>query len=269
MSQPILARQDETALAEVYDRLPQSLLVVAELGLDSERLINKISTEEASDVIKLVPEVDKKHISTKQIRDLVMNLRTRGVRRRIVVVGGADAMTEEAQNALLKALEEPADKTHFILSVSDQSLLLETIISRCQIVTLHRTSPLQDSKLLGRSGLSESARRQILFLAAGRPNLIRQLMSDKEMLRAYREIAADAKAIISGVSYGSLVAAQRYSSREQALRLIDILLTMVRFQVKNKGLDDKMTELIERIKLAEPSLKSNSNVKLSMMNLVV
>lgn len=269
MSQPVLARQDELAAAEIYDRLPQSLLIVAEPGLDSERLVNKIASSEASDIIKLVPEVDKKHISTKQIRDLVMSLRTQAIRRRVVVIHQSEIMTEEAQNALLKALEEPSSGTHFILTTSDQSLLLETIVSRCQVVNLHRTSLLQDRKLLSRSELSDETKQQILFLAAGRPELIRQLANNQNLLEKYRQLAIDAKNIMSGLSYSALVVAQSYSDREQALKLIDILLTMLRFQIKNQGLDDKLEGLLERVQQAEKSLKSNSNVKLSMLNLVV
>lgn len=269
MSQPILARRDEAAIAEIYDRLPQSLLVVAEPGLDAARLIDQISTSESTDIIKLSPEIDKKHISAKQIRELVMSLRTQAMRRRVVIIQQAEIMTEEAQNALLKALEEPAKKTHFILSTSDQALLLETILSRCQIVTLHRTSALQDSKLLGRSEVSESAKQQILFLAAGRPELIRQLINDKKLLDNYRELAADAKKIILGVSYASLASAQKYSNREQAMKLVDILLTMLRFQIKNQGLDQKMTDFLARTEQTELALKSNANVKLALLNLVV
>lgn len=52
--------------------------------------------------------------------------------RRIVVVEGADRASEQIQNALLKALEEPTDRHAFILVADDVSRLLPTIRSRCQ-----------------------------------------------------------------------------------------------------------------------------------------
>ncbi|MBQ7827144.1 MAG: hypothetical protein IJ386_02635 [Clostridia bacterium] len=51
------------------------------------------------------------------------------------VIGDADLMTPEAQNALLISLEEPPEFSVFFLLVTDKSLLLETIRSRC--VTLN------------------------------------------------------------------------------------------------------------------------------------
>lgn len=52
--------------------------------------------------------------------------------RRIVIVEHADRASEQIQNALLKALEEPTDRHTFILVADDPSRLLPTIRSRCQ-----------------------------------------------------------------------------------------------------------------------------------------
>jgi hypothetical protein len=52
--------------------------------------------------------------------------------RRVVVVEGADRASEQIQNALLKALEEPTDRHAFILVADDVSRLLPTIRSRCR-----------------------------------------------------------------------------------------------------------------------------------------
>jgi DNA polymerase III delta prime subunit len=46
----------------------------------------------------------------------------------------ADFITLEAQNALLKTFEEPADNTHIILAVPQPEMLLETLLSRAQVI---------------------------------------------------------------------------------------------------------------------------------------
>ncbi len=51
---------------------------------------------------------------------------------RIIIVDRADLMNRTVQNALLKSLEEPGTKTIFFLTVENKSLLLPTILSRCQ-----------------------------------------------------------------------------------------------------------------------------------------
>jgi hypothetical protein len=60
------------------------------------------------------------------------------------IIKNAELMTPEAQNALLKTLEEPPPKVILILGVTNEILLLPTIKSRCQIQRLsddHSDSP--------------------------------------------------------------------------------------------------------------------------------
>ena len=54
------------------------------------------------------------------------------------IIRGADLMTTEAQNALLISLEEPPAFAVFFLLVKDKSLLLETIRSRCTVLTMEK-----------------------------------------------------------------------------------------------------------------------------------
>jgi DNA polymerase III subunit delta' len=63
-------------------------------------------------------------------------------RARVVIVVEAQAMNERAQNALLKALEEPAHGNHVILLVPHTRVLLATIASRAQVV---RFRPLDET----------------------------------------------------------------------------------------------------------------------------
>jgi DNA polymerase-3 subunit delta' len=51
---------------------------------------------------------------------------------KILIIDCADKMTVEAQNALLKTLEEPPGAAHIILTSAKPSTLLPTVLSRCQ-----------------------------------------------------------------------------------------------------------------------------------------
>ncbi len=55
---------------------------------------------------------------------------------RLALVHDADRMTPESENAFLKTLEEPLPHTIIVLTTTQPKLLLPTIRSRCQIVTL-------------------------------------------------------------------------------------------------------------------------------------
>jgi DNA polymerase III subunit delta' len=58
-----------------------------------------------------------------------------------VIIEQADTMTTEAANSFLKLLEEPAERTTFILSTFNENALLATIISRCQKIGFDYVEP--------------------------------------------------------------------------------------------------------------------------------
>jgi len=74
----------------------------------------------------------------KQTRDLVLRAagQPTGGRWQIVLFEDADRCTEQAANALLKAIEEPAPRTVWLLCAPSAEDLVTTIRSRCRVVTL-------------------------------------------------------------------------------------------------------------------------------------
>ena len=87
------------------------------------------------DVIVVEPGESGK-IKIEQIRDVIdrSNYRPFEGRRRAVIVDDADAMNEDAQNALLKTLEEPPSATVIILVSPKPDALLPTVRSRCSVI---------------------------------------------------------------------------------------------------------------------------------------
>lgn len=77
-------------------------------------------------------------LGIKEIREMQKNLILKPAitNYKTVILNHAELLTIEAQNALLKSLEEPPEYLYIFLFVTDYQLLLPTIISRCQIVTL-------------------------------------------------------------------------------------------------------------------------------------
>ena len=65
--------------------------------------------------------------------------------RKVFVIEEADRMNPQAQNALLKTLEEPQPDTTFILTSEHETELLETIYSRCIVI---RLEPLARAELI-------------------------------------------------------------------------------------------------------------------------
>lgn len=83
----------------------------------------------------LVQCLDRETWSVSAIRELLyaLNLRAFSGSYRVVIFNDAENLSLQAANALLKTLEEPGSRTHFILVTSNHSRLPQTILSRCQI----------------------------------------------------------------------------------------------------------------------------------------
>ncbi|MBI4186984.1 MAG: AAA family ATPase [Chloroflexi bacterium] len=62
-------------------------------------------------------------------------------RCKVFIIDGAEQLSIEAANCLLKTLEEPADRVVFILLTSDERLLPATVVSRCQRLELLPLAP--------------------------------------------------------------------------------------------------------------------------------
>ncbi|MBU0971036.1 MAG: DNA polymerase III subunit delta' [Proteobacteria bacterium] len=94
----------------------------------------KISTGMHPDIIQISPADKKKIISIAQIREIggVLSSKPNEAAKRMVLIQDADLMNAQAQNALLKVLEEPPENTFFILTATRLSPLLPTILSRCR-----------------------------------------------------------------------------------------------------------------------------------------
>ncbi len=83
-------------------------------------------------------------------------------KRRVVLIRDADALTDQAQNALLKSLEEPPPGTVFVLTSGAPDALLRTVRSRTMRLTFGRLTLDEVAHLLVRDHACEPAEAQRL-----------------------------------------------------------------------------------------------------------
>jgi DNA polymerase III subunit delta' len=108
------------------------------------------------------------------VRDLVEDLALSSAEggARVAIVERAHRMNEDAQNALLKTLEEPARGVHLILCADDEDRLLPTIRSRCARIRLGTVAPRAIEAWLVERGASDTpTAARVARLAEGRPGL--------------------------------------------------------------------------------------------------
>ncbi|KXK26591.1 MAG: DNA polymerase III subunit delta' [candidate division WS6 bacterium OLB20] len=100
-----------------------------------ERLYTELGVKPGSDndVLSIHPAADKKSIGVKEIEELIhwSSLKPHTAPQKLGEIHSAELLTTEAQNKLLKTLEEPSEHTSLVLISAHAGSLLETIRSRC------------------------------------------------------------------------------------------------------------------------------------------
>ncbi|SHG75874.1 DNA polymerase III subunit delta' [Ornithinibacillus halophilus] len=102
-------------------------------------------------------EPDGQSIKIEQIKNLQKEFTYSGVEsnQKVYIIKGADTLTANAANRILKFLEEPSKKTTAIMLTENTQSILPTIRSRCQIIDLQPLSPPKFQEQLIQSGLTE------------------------------------------------------------------------------------------------------------------
>lgn len=90
------------------------------------------------DIIEVIPE--KKSLSIEEVRNLRKLLHIKQPKARIVLFWDFDTATTEAQNALLKVLEDKNEEYLFVMQVSRVDSLLSTILSRARVVEVGKVN---------------------------------------------------------------------------------------------------------------------------------
>ena len=137
--------------------------------------------------IKYIHTEDKKTIGVDTVREIVTDayIRPFESRKKVYIIEEGDAVTEQAQNALLKILEEPPEYVVFIILVSNLSALLQTIISRCTIV---RFTALKKDEIIkyAKENYPDADSEFLANYAEGNPGRVDEIMSRENffLLRA-------------------------------------------------------------------------------------
>jgi DNA polymerase-3 subunit delta' len=156
-----------------------------------------------------VVRTDLLSIGVKETRDLVRRaqLSPANGRWQVIVLEDADRLTEGAGNVLLKAVEEPAPRTVWLLCAPSVEDVLPTIRSRCRLLTL-RTPPVEAvaDTLVRRDGIDPALAAAAARATQGHIGRARRLATD-ERARVRRAAVLKLPLRISDVG-GCLKAAQ-------------------------------------------------------------
>lgn len=186
----------------------------------------------------------KKSISIDQVRDLIreVNIKPRSAQKKVAWIKEAQALTEEAQNALLKILEEPPAYSQIILTVDHPSNLIDTVLSRCLVKDLVLSTRVEtdtDEYIQARKGFLN-----LLKLNIGQK--VDWVSENKDLLK----------------------------NREEVLSLLDTWESILRDEMLKaiKNSSNKADELKEKIKLIQKIksfINGNANTSLAVEALLI
>ena len=113
-------------------------------------------------------------------------------RWQVVLIEDADRLTEQASNALLKAVEEPPVRTVFLLCApsTHPDDVAVTIRSRCRLVPLRIPPPEAVAGILSRSGIDEQTARWAAAAGQGHVGRSRRLAHDADARARRAEVLA-------------------------------------------------------------------------------
>jgi DNA polymerase III subunit delta' len=141
---------------------------------------------------------ESQDISIDQVRSLVLARAAYGPhegRAKVFILRRAEELSVPAANALLKTLEEPGQKTHFVLLTAQASLLLPTILSRTQRVRFGYLPEATVTVILGGRGVEPARAAEIARLAGGSVETALGLADPEESERRTAFVAQALRAI--------------------------------------------------------------------------
>jgi len=147
--------------------------------------------------------------------------------KKIYIFGDADAITVQAQNSLLKLIEEPPAYAYFIFTASDKNIMLETILSR--IISLSASEVTRETALeaLEENGLERIQAEEAVKCFGGNIGRCIEYISSDELKNAVQLTKSAADCIINRDEYGLLKLLTQASSDKNVFKTVVEMLDKV------------------------------------------
>ena len=214
------------------------------------------------DYKEIGPLEGKKIISVDQIREIIKeaNELPTESEKRVFVIDEADKMNSEAQNSILKTLEEPPEYVVIILIVTNESKMLETIKSRCNIIKFDTLKESEIEKYLVEEKLFDKSRKDVeIKLLNGSLENVNNLDSMLENYDYLKVLVSyiKKKDIIQALNNGLLL----YESKDDIINLLDLLNIVF--------LEERLTKCVFVVESTKTKILQNNNYNMCIDNLIM
>jgi len=177
--------------------------------------------------------------------------------KRMVIIDNAEALTLQAENALLKISEESPKGTLLIFIVASPEALLGTLASRLQKIYFGPVSDKDLEKLITKKDLSVTKKKEFITMAGGSPGRLVELLEDKNGIEKIAE-----EILTASKETRKKLVKEYLDNEESPLALLDALL-LVSFAAPKK-----QTKIISGILKAKRGFSTlNLNPRLQLENI--
>ncbi|MHB1316989.1 MAG: DNA polymerase III subunit [Anaerolineae bacterium] len=208
-----------------------------------------------------IVQPDSGHVKIGQIRAMQheLSLKPFEARWRVAIITDMQTATEEAENALLKTLEEPPGQAVIILTAVDAGLLEPTVVSRCRVLALQPVPAQIIAQALVDRGLDATVADEIARLSGGQVGWALEAAGSPKMVARHEQIVDQLLALLDQ-GYASSIAAAETLGRQSDLNEIvsewqsvwrDVMLISAGCPdlITNRRYQDRLDRLAQRVGL--------------------
>jgi DNA polymerase III delta prime subunit len=223
--------------------------------------------------VKIVLPDEKGIISIDEVRKLTAFCRLKVLSsndvQRVIIINEASVLTGEAQNSLLKLLEEPPAGTMIVLTTIDASALMPTVRSRAQRVELPQPTQQEIVDYFMANNYSEKDIKRAFNLQGSNIKAIEQYLEHASELDA--PLAA-AMRLLGASKYERLCGVDALSkNKPEALAIVAGLATLSSSALEATASDAtklaKWHNILRSCTTAQDALQKNANAKLVLTEL--
>lgn len=223
-------------------------------------------TNNNPDYTEIVP--DGNSIKISQIREMQKRIQEKPIisKNKVYIIDDADKMTPEAQNCLLKTLEEPPQFAKIILIGSNENTFLNTIKSRCTILHFENLSNQEISNFLKNNYNITNLDEETLNIFQGSLKKAIELKDKKDLYTDVKKVIEDfnKKDLIDILQEAEFI----YKSKEDITEILDYINTILINKMKKEPDSCYFLKCIKIVEETKKRLKQNSNYDMCIDNLL-
>ena len=213
---------------------------------------------------QLIEAVEGK-IKIEQIREMQRKVSEKPIisDKKVYIIDDADTMTTEAQNCLLKTLEEPPEYITIILICTNENNLLTTIKSRCTKMYFEPLNKECLKKYIDKNYSYQKISENIIDLSQGSIKKLNQLNENKDTYENIEKIFLNMqdKDLIEIVQMSEGI----YKAKEEIKSILEYMNVIL---LKLSKQNTKYIKCIDIVEQTKKRLKANSNYDMCIDNLL-